>query len=158
MLILMTRLFTGIWAVLNHAPSELTPWWSSLLNVLIVTTTRNSTAPSTIVTGDLPFPRAADSHGDSIGTIRNILIRLGRCLNSTCNVCRPYRELGLQSSVVAIINVTHCSNISAVHTIRHCNTHASIQSRLSGMIIGNGMSSEVSCSGWPWQDRTYVVG
>ena len=46
-------------------------------------------------------------------------------------------QMGLQPSLVAMINATHYSYRSIVHTFRYCNTHISIQSRMCRMAMGN---------------------
>ena len=63
-------------------------------------------------------------------------------------------QVSLQSSVATIINVTHFSYRSAVHTFHHYNPH--IQLKLFGMVVGNDNGFwDIACC--PWQDNSSVI-
>ena len=67
----------------------------------------------------------------SVGTTRNTVIRLGWSRIGLAVLILHAADagpiVGLQSSVVAIINATHYSYRTTTHTFRHCNTHTFMQ-------------------------------
>ena len=89
----------------------------------------------------------------SVGTNRNTVIRLGRS-RIGLDVLNLHEagvglKVGLQSSVVTIINATHYSYRTTMHTFHHCNTHAhfhanAIMQNWSWEMI---MGSEALCAG-----------